>query len=430
VNDAASKPHTLAESLAGAAQVVAQVLGGASLAHASSSLHAAGPSGSRLRAAVQDLSYTTLRAYGVPQLLTRALLHRSVPDPVLLALLYTSLVHLRDRPERAYVIVDEAVDAARRLGRVAAKGLVNAVLRSYLRLRDDLERKLAQDPVARYRHPQWWIDEVRQAAPASWESILDASNSPPPMTVRVNVRRASAEQYGEQLAAAGMEARRVGEHAFLLSQPVPVERLPGFHEGTVSVQDEGAQRAARLLDAQPGQRVLDACAAPGGKAAHILELADVALTALDNDAARASRIDENFRRLRLRGRVLVGDAAAPEAWFDGRRFDRILADVPCTASGVVRRHPDIKWLRRKSDIAGFGAAQTAILEALWRVLVPGGRLLYVTCSIFRDENEGRVAAFLERNADATRIPTPDIPGGQLLPTPTHDGFFYALLEKG
>jgi 16S rRNA (cytosine967-C5)-methyltransferase len=250
------------------------------------------------------------------------------------------------------------------------------------------------------------------------------------MTLRVNARKCTTDAYLGMLTEAGLSAQVLGGEALLLTTPVPVDRLPGFHEGLVSVQDAGAQHAAGLLDAHAGHRVLDACAAPGGKAAHLLERADVSLVALDNDPRRAERIEENFRRLRLRGRVVVGDATTPEAWFDGHRFDRILADVPCTASGVVRRHPDIKWLRRKADIERFGAAQAAILDALWRVLHPGGRLLYVTCSIFRDENDGRVEAFLARRTDARRIPIPEPAGGQLVPSPTHDGFFYALLEKG
>lgn len=430
MNEASSKPHTLAESLAGAAHVVAQVLGGASLAHASILPPGRPPHPGRLKAAIQDLTYTTLRAYGIPQRLASILLHRPVPDPVLLALLYVALVDLRERPDRAYVIVDEAVEAAGRLGRVAAKGLVNAVLRGYLRDRENLERQVAADPVARHRHPAWWIAEVRRAYPDRWAEILAASSTPPPMTLRVNERLCTPDHYRDLLETAGLAGRSLGGTAVMLDTPVPVDRLPRFLDGFVSVQDAGAQRAAGILDAQPGERVLDACAAPGGKAAHILERADVSLVAVDNDARRAERIVENLQRLRLRGNVLVGDATAPAAWFEDRTFDRILADVPCTASGVVRRHPDIKWLRRKTDIPRLGAVQAAMLDALWRLLHPGGRLLYATCSIFRDENDGRIEAFLARTAGARRIPIADLPDGHLVPSATNDGFFYALLEKG
>ena len=217
--------------------------------------------------------------------------------------------------------------------------------------------------------------------------------------------------------------------ALRLKKPVGVDKLPGFNEGMVSVQDQGAQLAAHLLDLAPGQRVLDACAAPGGKAAHILETADVMLTALDKDEARLKRVAENFARLNLKGRLVTGDAATPKAWWDNKPYDRILADVPCSASGVVRRHPDIKWLRRPTDIAQFAASQRAILAALWRLLAPGGKLLYATCSLFHEENADVVTDFVAKHPDAKSLPISDLPSGQLLPNADHDGFFYALLEK-
>jgi 16S rRNA (cytosine967-C5)-methyltransferase len=249
------------------------------------------------------------------------------------------------------------------------------------------------------------------------------------MTLRVNLRRTSVEQYAHRLEAAGLAARVVGEAALLLERPVPVERLPGFGEGDVSVQDAGAQRAAALLDLAPGQRVLDACAAPGGKSAHILERADVALTALDIDAARAQRIERNLQRLALRATVLAADCTRPQSWWDGAPFERILADVPCSASGVARRHPDLKWLRRAGDIAAFSARQGAILEALWQLLAPGGKLLYVTCSVFPQENQERVQSFLAVAERARAMPLPQGERAQWLPGPEHDGFYYALIEK-
>jgi 16S rRNA (cytosine967-C5)-methyltransferase len=431
-HDDAFPGHALAESFALAAQVVAKVIGGASLSPVliASVAPRAAPA---LRAAVQDLSYKTLRVYGVPQAITQKLLQRPVTDVVLLALLYVALVDLRARADHAHTVVDQAVVAARNLGRNAATGLVNAVLRNYLRQRDAIEARLARDDVARHAHPRWWIDRVRARFPHDWVAVLAASNTPPPMTLRVNERATDVPAYLAQLAAAGIEATALGASAVMLAKPMPVDRLPGFHAGMVSVQDAGAQRAAALLDAQPGERVLDACAAPGGKTAHLLERTDVDLVALDDDPARVERIEENLRRLRLRARVLTGDAANPEAWWDGKPFDRVLCDVPCTASGVVRRHPDIKWLRRPADVARFAGTQSAILEALWQVVAPGGRLLYVTCSIFTEENDERIAAFLGRHDDAARVPLPGfppgLPEGQLLPDPTHDGFYYALLAK-
>lgn len=431
-HDDAFPGHALAESYALAAQVVAKVMGGASLSPALIGA-VAGRAAPPLRAAVQDLSYKTLRAYGVPQAITQKLLQRPVTDVVLLALLHVALVDLRARADHAHTVVDQAVVAARTLGRNAATGLVNAVLRNYLRQRDAIEARLARDEVAVHGHPRWWIDRVRARFPDYWAAILAASNAPPPMTLRVNARVSDVPTCLARLAAAGIEATALGDSAVMLARPMPVDRLPGFHEGMVSVQDAGAQRAAAFLDARAGHRVLDACAAPGGKTAHLLERADVTLVAIDDDPARVERIEENLRRLRLRARVLAGDAANPEAWWDGKPFDRVLCDVPCTASGVVRRHPDIKWLRRPADIARFAGTQSAILEALWQVVAPGGRLLYVTCSIFAEENDERIAAFLGRHDDAERVPLPGfppgLPEGQLLPDPTHDGFYYALLAK-
>jgi 16S rRNA (cytosine967-C5)-methyltransferase len=253
--------------------------------------------------------------------------------------------------------------------------------------------------------------------------------------LRVNRRRQTVDGYLERLAASAIAAQRIDGTAVRLMVPLPVERVPGFSDGEVSVQDAAAQRAAPLLAADDGMRVLDACAAPGGKTAHILELADVDLVALDVDATRLERVRANLARLKLTARVVCGDGCEPSNWWDGRPFDRILADVPCTASGVVRRHPDIKWLRRAGDIAQFAARQQRMLEALWRLLASGGKLLYATCSVFHEENQAQVARFLERHRDAEHLTLPGADlylqqaAGQLIPDEQHDGFFYALLAK-
>jgi 16S rRNA (cytosine967-C5)-methyltransferase len=250
------------------------------------------------------------------------------------------------------------------------------------------------------------------------------------MGLRVNRRRVASADFLQHLATAGIAARVIGDHALILERPLPVSRIPGFVEGHVSVQDCGAQQAATLLDVHDGMRVLDACAAPGGKAAHVLELADVHLTALDADRVRTRRIDETLMRLGLQAEVRVGDARNARNWWNGVAFDRILADVPCSASGVVRRHPDAKWLRRESDIAGFARQQAEILESLWRTLAPGGKMLYATCSVFAEENSSQVAAFVGRHADARCLPTGGVASElSLLPNADHDGFFYALLQK-
>jgi 16S rRNA (cytosine967-C5)-methyltransferase len=231
------------------------------------------------------------------------------------------------------------------------------------------------------------------------------------------------------MAAAGIEARLLDGHALQLLAPVPVDRLPGFAAGALSVQDAGAQQAARLMDLHEGQRVLDACAAPGGKTAHMLELAHVELTALDDDADRLRRVSANLERLGLEADIRCADAGDLDAWWDGEAFDRVLLDAPCSASGVVRRHPDIKWLRRPADIPGFARQQQRLLDALWKVLAPGGKLLYATCSIFREENQEGIDRFLARRPDARPCGAMPGQGGLLLPNEEHDGFYYALLQK-
>jgi len=287
----------------------------------------------------------------------------------------------------------------------------------------------AADEVARYSYPQWWIDKLRQQYPQGWQSILEVGNTHPPMTLRINLGKTTAQDYSASLTASGIAHRRIGAQALVLDKAVPVSQLPGFQEGVVSVQDYGAQFAAQLLDAKTGMRVLDACCAPGGKTGHILELAEVEMLALDHDAERLQRVQSNLDRLRRRAKLQAGDAARPEGWWDGIAFDRILADVPCTASGIVRRHVDIKWLRREEDVVAFAQQQAAILHSLWQLLAKGGKLLYATCSIFHEENQGQIDQFLKQHQDATQLPLAHPQNGQLIPCADHDGFFYALLQK-
>ncbi|HMM54062.1 MAG TPA: 16S rRNA (cytosine(967)-C(5))-methyltransferase RsmB [Candidatus Desulfobacillus sp.] len=420
---------SLAFALHGAAQVVAAVLGGRSLNEALADQWQAQshmPPGQR--GAVQDLAYAALRRHGRDDFYIGRLM-RKPPAAGLRALLLVSLARLEARPAEAHTIVDQAVEAAGALAHGRFKPVLNGVLRSFLRRRDELEALARQDEAARWQHPRWWIARMRAAHPHHWQAILAAGNGRPPMSLRPNRRRIVPADYLARLAADGLAARLLEDGAIRLDRPLPVERLPGFAEGLVSVQDAGAQRAAPLLDARAGMRVLDACAAPGGKAAHLLELADVELLALDADSDRARRITENLDRLGLEARVAAVDCRRLDAWWDGRLFDRVLADVPCTASGVVRRHPDAKWLRREADIAQFAGMQAAILDALWQVLAPGGKLLYATCSLFPEENAHQAAAFAARQGDCSQLPIQGEPGLQLLPNEEHDGFFYALLQK-
>ena len=421
---------SLAYALHGAATAVAEVIAGRNLNEALAGLRRDRPGlPPGQRGAMQDLAYGALRRFGRDDFHLSRLMDTPPRDGQVRALLLVALSRLAVRPEEAHTIVDQAVEAAGVVARGRYKALVNGVLRNFQRRRAELETAALQDEVARWQHPRWWIARLRRAHPDDWQAILAAGNGRPPMTLRANRRRIAEADFLARLAQADIGARLVEGGAILLERPLPVERLPGFAEGLVSVQDAGAQRAAPLLEVHDGMRVLDACAAPGGKTAHILETAAVDLLALDADAGRALRISENLFRLGLQARVQPADCREVDAWWDGREFDRILADVPCTASGVVRRHPDAKWLRREKDIAQFARTQGEILDALWRVLAPGGKLLYSTCSLFPEENSRQVAAFAARQEDCMRLPIAGAPGLQLLPTEEHDGFYYALLEK-
>jgi len=422
------------------ARAVHAVLGGTSLRDALAAVDDG--KATRGRTLVAELSYGTLRHYGTLDALARRLAAKPIADPLLGTLLCVALYQLGHTRAPPFAVVDRAVDAAAALVRPGAKAWVNALLRRYLRERDALDAAVRGDPVARWSHPRWWIARVKADHPDHWQAILAAGNTRPPLTLRANLCVTSRDALVARLQAAELNAIPAGAQGILITPPTSVDALPGYAEGAFSVQDLGAQLAAPLLRATDGMRVLDACAAPGGKSTHLLELGDIELTAVDSDGARLARIRDNLARLGMSGRrvhVVEGDAGAPAAWWDGRPYDRVLADVPCSASGVVRRHPDAKWLRRATDVAAFCREQDRVLDGVWPLLAPGGMLLYVTCSVFAAENEARLAAFLARRPDALResITYPagaPCAGGQLLPSseaPGHnqDGFFYALVRK-
>jgi 16S rRNA (cytosine967-C5)-methyltransferase len=412
-------PTSLAYALLNAAQAGAAVFSGRSLAE-----NLLGKVDPLARPAVQDLLYTALRRFGWGDFILARLMECPLEVLEIRALLLLALTRLEARPDTAHTTVDQAVQAAGVLFEGRLRGLVNAVLRNYLRRRDELSLAVAGNEIALHQHPGWWLDSLRADWPTDWQAIAAAGNSPPPMALRANRRRITPTNYLRLLEAAEIPARLHPDGAILLDKPLSVDRLPGFVEGLVSVQDPGAQRAAELLDPAPGSRVLDACAAPGGKAAHLLERVDLDLLALDLKPARCRRVEENLVRLGLSASVKVADCIKKDTWWDGRLFDAILLDVPCTASGVVRRHPDTKWLRRFDDIASFAATQSRMLDALWLCLRPGGKLLYATCSVFAAENSGQMTRFLNRQPTARCFVEE-----QLLPTAEHDGFFYSLLEK-
>jgi 16S rRNA (cytosine967-C5)-methyltransferase len=419
--------HSLALALRDAAGIVSRVAQGRSLSdELDRGKQTEGASGA---AALIDLTHGTLRRYGRVQCLVRQLSHRASGDGIVESLLWCALYALESGRYAEYTVVDQAVRACSLLEKWNAKGYVNAALRGYVRRKADLEAAVARDEEARYQHPRWWIAAVRRAHPGEWQATLQAANDHPPMCLRINRRRTTVAAYASRLAELGIGTKAIGADGLLLERPVPVARLPGFESGDASVQDAGAQAAAEFLDLRDGMRVLDACAAPGGKTGQILERARVDLTALDADEARLGRVRSNLQRLGLEARLRVADCTRPQTWWDGKAFERILADVPCTASGVARRHPDIKWLRRETDIAAFAVRQGRILDALWPALAPGGKLLYVTCSVFPQENDEVVDAFLGRTQDARRLPLPDAAATQRLPDAEHDGFFYALITR-
>ncbi|SFF22914.1 16S rRNA m(5)C-967 methyltransferase [Fontimonas thermophila] len=433
----AHSPRHHANVRALAARTVAQVLRGRSLDDALQ------PATARLQlpadtAMLRLLACGVLRELTMLQWLSGRLLDKPLAaDDDLAALILVGLFQLRTLRTPPHAAIHETVDAVDVLKRPQARGLVNAVLRRYVREAETLERKLPADPAIRHSHPAWLVEKLREDWPRQWEAILQANNVQGPLTLRVNRRRLSRDAYLARLAQMQISASAV-EHApdaVVLAEPRPVEKIPGFNSGQVSVQDASAQFAVGLLALEHGQRVLDACAAPGGKTAHILESADVTVTALDTDPQRLLRIDENLRRLKLQAQVLAGDAAEPARWWDRKPYDRILLDAPCSGTGVIRRHPDIKWLRRASDIPGLQAQQLRLLKGLWPLLKPGGVLVYATCSVLHDECDEVIKRF-RLLADGVAVQAIDAPWGEttalgrrIAPGGAYDGFYYAVLHK-
>jgi len=433
----------LSHSLLAAASSVAAVESGQSLTEALADVHP------DLRPAAQALAFYAMRHWGMAKALRRTLVEREPPSATMYALIGLSLLLLdasiraqqeappEDTPiYSAHTLVDQAVQATQWHRSTASfKGLVNAVLRRFQRERDTFLAKVEGDLEARWNHPRWWIEILQQSYPQQWQALLRAANTHPPLTLRVNLRATTRETVQQAFAEQGMEFKAFGAAGLVLEVPRPITSLPGYAQGWWSVQDAGAQLAAPMLEVKDGMQVLDACAAPGGKTAHLLELAKVDLTALDVDAVRLERVHQNLKRLGLmrRGIRLVAESAIKtHIWWDGKPFDAVLADLPCTASGIVSRHPDIRWLRRAQDVPQTAKLAREILDPLWSVVAPGGKLLMVTCSIFPEEGELQAQAFAARHAQAERLSAP----GQLLPQlpdvehpAGSDGFFYALFTR-
>ncbi|MGR8980522.1 MAG: 16S rRNA (cytosine(967)-C(5))-methyltransferase RsmB [Gammaproteobacteria bacterium] len=390
------------------------------------------------RAFIQALCFGVCRTYHRLDFILNELVEKPIKSSQIRVLALVGLYQLSQMRVKPHAAVSETVSAA--VNKTWAKALINAVLRSYLREREVLEQKADFQDSSALSHPDWLIGKIRKSWPEQAARIFQENNRQPPMTLRVNLARISREKYLKRLSESDLAATAVDfcPTAILLAQPLPVELLPGFNDGLVSVQDTAAQLAAHLLNVLPGQRVLDVCAAPGGKTAHILETQSElsALVAVDIDAARLQRVKGNLQRLKLTAELVAGDAASPHQWWDGRLFDRILVDAPCSALGVIRRHPDIKLLRKPDDIDSLRALQKKILHAVWPLLRPGGMMLYATCSILKQENEQQMADFIAEHDDAAEMPIiapwglKRIHGRQILTGDSAmDGFYYALLAK-
>ena len=380
------------------------------------------------------LAYGAIRFLGENQFFIQQLIDKKITNKKIEALLCVALFQLNHDQSTDFTVVNEAVEAAKLINKSWAGSFVNGVLRNFIRQKENLQTELKNDEAAFYSYPSWWINLIKENYTKDWESILLNGNKHPPLTLRINKRKTNLKQYEEKLKSEEISYRVLGNAALELAQPSPIEKIPGFMDGEVSIQDFGAQLAAKLLDLQDGQICLDACSAPGGKTGHMLEIADIELVSIDQQKDRLYKVKENLERLHLHADLKCADLTAVNTWWNEKLFDRILLDAPCSASGVVRRHVDIKWLRRPRDIEKFTKQQEAMLEAMWQLLKKGGKLLYATCSIFHDENQKVINHFIKEHADAKEVKwSVDSEyskyENQLIPSENHDGFFYALLEK-
>jgi 16S rRNA (cytosine967-C5)-methyltransferase len=380
------------------------------------------------------LAYGAIRFLGENQFFIQQLINKKITNKKIEALLYVALFQLNHDQSNDFTVVNEAVEAAKFINKSWAGSFVNGVLRNFIRQKEKLQTELKNDAEAFYSYPSWWINLIKQNYTKDWQSILLNGNKHPPLTLRINERKTNLKQYEEKLKSESISYRVLGNIALELTHPTNVEKIPGFLDGEVSIQDYGAQLAAKLLDLQDGQICLDACSAPGGKTGHMLEIADIELVSIDHQKDRLYKVKENLERLHLHAHLKCADLTAVNTWWNKKLFDRILLDAPCSASGVVRRHVDIKWLRRPRDIEMFAKQQEAMLEATWQLLKKGGKLLYATCSIFNGENQKVIDHFIKQHIDAKEVKWTVDSGyskyeNQLIPSENHDGFFYALLEK-
>lgn len=402
--------------------------------------HCAQSGNVQMKAAVQSLLHTAVRHRAKVDLVTTKLINKA-PTPAVAALLEIAIALLIHGQDKAFTVVNQTVAAAKSNSETArASGFINAILRNYLRNQSAFKVAFSKNLNARFNAPGWWISKIRKAYPNHWESLLEVQTKHPPLTLRVNRRKISTSEYVELAQNIGVNAKAIGPWAVIIDPPCPVQKIPGFSDGLVSVQDAGSQLVTDILKVTNGSKILDACAAPGGKTAQLLETCDVDVTAVEIDPSRAPKINETLSRLGLNATVKVGSAADIDFLKGLGQFDGIVLDAPCTASGIVRRHPDIPWSRRPEDIEQLAQTQAKILDTIWQILPKGKDLLYVVCSIFPEEGPWQIQAFLDRHKDAELKPNPFNNEGMLRLIPTekealdtlpliHDGFFYALLSK-
>jgi len=382
---------------------------------------------------IKDLVFGTLRSYGKTKFVINKLVKRMPSNLLISTLLHVALFQLISNRSNSYTVVDQAVSASNIVNK-RHTAFINGVLRTFLREKVGILEKAENNEEAKYSYPIWWINQIKKEYPKSWINILEVGNSHPALIIRINIKKISINKYIKKLEELNIEHILLGYEAILIKKPMPVGSLPGFNEGEVSIQDYGAQLASHLLDLKKNYNVLDACSAPGGKACHMSEIEEIKLTAVDADKQRLERVNENLNRLGHSFKVINAEIKTGNVWWDKKLFDRILLDAPCSGSGIVRRHIDIKWLRRNNDLNYFHEKQFGLLRASWQMLKPQGKLLYVTCSIFEIENRLVVDRFLkeEKTANEIKIKFPknvNVADNQLLPSLFHDGLFYVLLQK-
>jgi 16S rRNA (cytosine967-C5)-methyltransferase len=384
-------------------------------------------------AQIKALTYGSVRFLGKSRFIINYLVKNKIENRTVECLIHIALYQLSQEKFNDFTIVNQAVDAAKKIDFRKSK-FVNAILRNYLRSKDDVYELLNKEQAAKYSYQNWWINKVKDEFKSDWEAILEIGNQHPPLTLRVNKRRITMQKYCEILIEHGLEHKEISNTGLIINKPLSINDIPGFIEGYISVQDFGAQIATELLDIKKGQKILDACAAPGGKTCNILESEDVDVTALEINKERADKISDNLNRLGLNANVIHGSLSNDNLWWNGEQFDRILLDVPCSASGIVRRHVDIKWLRQMGDLKKFSEMQYHLLKSAWPLIKSGGKLLYVTCSIFSNENRDVIERFMKEFRDAKEIDliylnTIKHIKNQLVPSENHDGLFYVLLQK-